>query len=34
MPWDPILKKNLMKSILVGSMNSARDPCKTPNAAE
>ena len=26
MPWDPILIKNLLKKVLVGSMNSAHDP--------
>ena len=27
-PWDPILKKNLLKSVLVGPVNSAWDPQK------
>ena len=27
-PWDPILKKNLMKSVLAGLVNSAWDPLK------
>ena len=28
MLYDPILKKNLLRSVLVGSVNSARDPQK------
>ena len=28
MSWDPILKKNLLKSVLAGPMNSARNPRK------
>ena len=30
--WDPVLKKNLLKSILVGPMNSAQTHKKNKNA--